>query len=272
MIFFFRSRRRHTRCSSDGSSDVCSSDLMLLEPLFRALIEPGERLVEEEDAGAREDEAREREPPLHPRREGAHALAREPVELDGRERAGELRGGRAQARERRPEFQILERGEVLVDVRAVADQPHVRSHALGLPRAIVAGDQDRPARRAHERREDLEERRFAGAVRAEERDGLARADLERETVEHSVSTEGFAETGHADERVGGHAETPNSRLGGRDGQGNGRNSARSSCTRNLNTRISTAAISTAPPAAHMTTPPHAWSSSAVVPGAAGPNA
>src|SRR6058998_3498656 len=48
---------------------------MLLEPLFRALIEPGERLVEEEDAGAREDEAREREPPLHPRREGAHALA-----------------------------------------------------------------------------------------------------------------------------------------------------------------------------------------------------
>src|SRR5258705_6981647 len=29
-FFFFSSRRRHTRCLSDWSSDVCSSDLMLI--------------------------------------------------------------------------------------------------------------------------------------------------------------------------------------------------------------------------------------------------
>src|SRR5216684_5365425 len=29
-VFFFSSRRRHTRCSRDWSSDVCSSDLILL--------------------------------------------------------------------------------------------------------------------------------------------------------------------------------------------------------------------------------------------------
>src|SRR2546429_3744705 len=29
VIFFFSSRRRHTRCSRDWSSDVCSSDLYL---------------------------------------------------------------------------------------------------------------------------------------------------------------------------------------------------------------------------------------------------
>src|ERR1035441_10639554 len=29
MFFFFSSRRRHTRCLSDWSSDVCSSDLMV---------------------------------------------------------------------------------------------------------------------------------------------------------------------------------------------------------------------------------------------------
>src|SRR5215212_11217407 len=29
-LFFFSSRRRHTRCLSDWSSDVCSSDLTLL--------------------------------------------------------------------------------------------------------------------------------------------------------------------------------------------------------------------------------------------------
>src|SRR5258705_9842185 len=30
--FFFSSRRRHTRCLSDWSSDVCSSDLNLADP------------------------------------------------------------------------------------------------------------------------------------------------------------------------------------------------------------------------------------------------
>src|SRR2546422_6487523 len=29
ILFFFSSRRRHTRCSRDWSSDVCSSDLLL---------------------------------------------------------------------------------------------------------------------------------------------------------------------------------------------------------------------------------------------------
>src|SRR2546429_9224538 len=30
LFFFFSSRRRHTRCSRDWSSDVCSSDLLLV--------------------------------------------------------------------------------------------------------------------------------------------------------------------------------------------------------------------------------------------------
>src|SRR3989442_5786568 len=30
VIFFFSSRRRHTRCGRDWSSDVCSSDLVVL--------------------------------------------------------------------------------------------------------------------------------------------------------------------------------------------------------------------------------------------------
>src|SRR2546429_5715698 len=31
MLFFFSSRRRHTRCSRDWSSDVCSSDLFVIQ-------------------------------------------------------------------------------------------------------------------------------------------------------------------------------------------------------------------------------------------------
>src|SRR3989442_10197638 len=33
MLFFFSSRRRHTRCGRDWSSDVCSSDLLQLQSL-----------------------------------------------------------------------------------------------------------------------------------------------------------------------------------------------------------------------------------------------
>src|SRR5205809_4304323 len=34
-VFFFSSRRRHTRCSRDWSSDVCSSDLARALPLVQ---------------------------------------------------------------------------------------------------------------------------------------------------------------------------------------------------------------------------------------------
>src|SRR5258705_257616 len=41
-LFFFSSRRRHTRCLSDWSSDVCSSDLVsrMFEFLFRDFEHP----------------------------------------------------------------------------------------------------------------------------------------------------------------------------------------------------------------------------------------
>src|SRR2546422_3431808 len=38
-LFFFSSRRRHTRCSRDWSSDVCSSDLMSQPPLSQRIME-----------------------------------------------------------------------------------------------------------------------------------------------------------------------------------------------------------------------------------------
>src|SRR2546429_2379911 len=37
LFFFFSSRRRHTRCSRDWSSDVCSSDLSFAEDAFEKL-------------------------------------------------------------------------------------------------------------------------------------------------------------------------------------------------------------------------------------------
>src|SRR3989304_8300366 len=45
MFFFFSSRRRHTRCSRDWSSDVCSSDLSTFHPQKRAPVLPVPLLV-----------------------------------------------------------------------------------------------------------------------------------------------------------------------------------------------------------------------------------
>src|SRR5437762_11821556 len=46
MIFFFSSRRRHTRYIGDWSSDVCSSDLEILRQrqIYAELCETGRRL------------------------------------------------------------------------------------------------------------------------------------------------------------------------------------------------------------------------------------
>src|SRR2546429_3864042 len=38
VLFFFSSRRRHTRCSRDWSSDVCSSDLSTLSALLSSKV------------------------------------------------------------------------------------------------------------------------------------------------------------------------------------------------------------------------------------------
>src|SRR5215472_6082924 len=43
-LFFFSSRRRHTRCLSDGSSDVCSSDLSRRARAVRPGRRPGRDL------------------------------------------------------------------------------------------------------------------------------------------------------------------------------------------------------------------------------------
>src|SRR5207245_7432856 len=44
LVFFFSSRRRHTRCYRDWSSDVCSSDLSTRESGFR-IIRPEKHTV-----------------------------------------------------------------------------------------------------------------------------------------------------------------------------------------------------------------------------------
>src|SRR2546422_7835853 len=52
IFFFFSSRRRHTRCSRDWSSDVCSSDLLELPALVQDHGQPLARLPAERPVDA----------------------------------------------------------------------------------------------------------------------------------------------------------------------------------------------------------------------------
>src|SRR2546429_9943456 len=63
--FFFSSRRRHTRCSRDWSSDVCSSDLglVLLVVLFTAYLRKKTGEISELRGLLRGLEERDAEPP-----------------------------------------------------------------------------------------------------------------------------------------------------------------------------------------------------------------
>src|ERR1041385_4911643 len=58
MFFFFSSRRRHTRCSRDWSSDVCSSDLRRMQAAAISLITALQREVYNGRRSARSEERR----------------------------------------------------------------------------------------------------------------------------------------------------------------------------------------------------------------------
>src|SRR3989442_4667470 len=50
-FFFFSSRRRHTRCGRDWSSDVCSSDLLVHNAVDAALETKGSVTIRWREAG-----------------------------------------------------------------------------------------------------------------------------------------------------------------------------------------------------------------------------
>src|SRR5262245_65374740 len=61
VLFFFSSRRRHTRCLSDWSSDVCSSDL---RDAAKALLQTqGLQVVEDVEPGSDAEQADAAPPP-----------------------------------------------------------------------------------------------------------------------------------------------------------------------------------------------------------------
>ena len=158
----------------------------LLEPEDRVHVEVVRRLVEEQEVRPSHELARERDALLPSSRErrderpGRAALRheREPGDVLVRREAGFpllLAGVRARG--------ALEDG--LADRRALAEDRHLREEAdaqapLRGPRALVRRDLAR---------EDGEQRRLPGAVRADEADAVARVDGARDPLEQGMRPE-----------------------------------------------------------------------------------
>src|SRR6267142_7192631 len=83
-LFFFSSRRRHTRLTCDWSSDVCSSDLLnvpeQLEPVHLGHLD-----VHDDDVRLKPAEQIERRPPVLGRLDGVARLQQHPQGLAGTE-------------------------------------------------------------------------------------------------------------------------------------------------------------------------------------------
>src|SRR6478752_9662390 len=102
LFFFFSSRRRHTRCSRDWSSDVCSSDLSAGAPAAapaggaasqpRAATATRTRRSEERRVGK---ECRSRWSPYHSKKNKKRGKSvREVVRMSGKKLNAVLRGVR----------------------------------------------------------------------------------------------------------------------------------------------------------------------------------
>ena len=147
-------------------------------------IEPGRRLVEEEDLRPVHESEREVEPPLHPARVRAHLAVGcrlEPHALEQLVRPL-LALGAGDAVQRRLEAQVLAAREQRVERGFLEGSADGRAHLRALLDDVEAGDARAAVGRRQQRREHVHGRRLAGAVRSQEAVDLAFGDDEVDPV------------------------------------------------------------------------------------------
>src|SRR5690606_18328927 len=178
--------------------------------LAQQRVEVRERLVEEEEAGARRDGAGERDALLLAAREGVGLPLLEPAEADepqhlvGAGAAGLLR------HPAQPEGDVLAHGEVREERVVLEHEPDaapLRRHRDAVADERLPVERNGPAVGRLEAGDAAQRGRLAAPARSEERERLALLDLEREAVDdrqHAVG-ELLREAGNGQERV--HAES-----------------------------------------------------------------
>src|SRR4029453_14684644 len=99
-------------------------------------------------------------------------------------------------------FHVLPRRELAVEAWILKYDPEAAPDVRRLRGRIETVNPDRAADRRDQRREHLDRRRFAGAVRAEEGEDLAGGDIERDAAHSGHLTVGLDEVADLNHVIG----------------------------------------------------------------------
>jgi hypothetical protein len=173
------------RGHDDGAAGAHAFAQHVLHLPRGAGIEPGQRLIENDDARPVHQRTGERHLLAHALGKALAALIGMAGEIEPIEQflRAHLRQRRLDAPQPGDEFQIFLRRELVVDHRLIGNPRHhpLRRHRIG--ECIDAGDMDRAGVRPHQSRDHAQRRGLAGAVRAEQRIEPAGTHGEVETVD-----------------------------------------------------------------------------------------
>jgi hypothetical protein len=150
-----------------------------------ARIEPGRRLVEEQEDGRRQERTRERDLLLHAAREILHRLALAvDWETDVLEDLGDARARRPRSHSVEPGgvAQVLRRRHFLEEGRFDGHAVHESPYRTRVREDVVAEDTRASAVVQEQGGEQANERGFAGAVWAQDRHALAALHRERDVA------------------------------------------------------------------------------------------
>ncbi len=173
-----------------------------------ARVEPGRRLVEEENARPAGQRRREVEPPAHPARVGLGDPVCGVPELEALEQLVGARAGLLfrEVVEPSEHPEVLASGQVLVHGRVLAGEADRLAHRLRFADDVEARHACAAGIRLQQRREDADGRRLAGPIRPEQPENGAFLHLEVDAVEGAHLT--LARAVDLDESLcfdGGHA-------------------------------------------------------------------
>ena len=184
-----------------------------------ARVEPGGRLVEEDQAGAADQGHRQVEPAPHAPGVGGGRLARRAGEVETVEQLGGAAppGAASQVMQVGHQPQVLLTGEQTVHGRELAGDPDRGAHRIGIAGQVVARHVDLATVGGQQRGQDLHHGGLACAVGAEQREHRPLGHGEVDAVQHDEPGKRLLHPGGGDRQPrrgsggDGHGHSPSSR-------------------------------------------------------------
>ena len=153
-----------------------------------AIVEPGERFVEQHEPRPVQQRAFERQPLPHPARKPADRILGTVGEARRLERRVDGRS-RIEAVQLGEERKVLPSRQFRIQMQFMREQPDADAKRRAEPRRRLIAVAHFPARRHGQRRENRDQRRFAGAVRPEQADDVAGRRGKRDARERAAAAE-----------------------------------------------------------------------------------